>query len=363
MTILVGKSNHYALKVVAIFFVVIALIGWITSLTMYRAEVRDFSGPTMGTRYTVRIVDVSRAKAEPLDLDDIQEKVDERLDDITRMMSTYDPDSELSRFNLSRSTDWFEVSKETAKVVAFALEFAKKTEGAFDPTIGPLVNLWGFGPKKSRKVPTDDAVAAALLKVGYQQLEVRNEPPALRKTNPKLYVDLSAIAKGFAADDISELLLRAGLDQTMVEIGGEVRTRGTRPDSTAWRIGVEKPDFRGSGLQTILELQEGALASSGDYRNFFMRDGIRYSHTLDPKTGRPVLHQLATVSVRARTCLEADALATALLVMGEDRGYDWCVEHTVAALFLIRDGEKIVEKATSKFLEQHPAAKSPNLER
>jgi len=363
MTILAGKSNYYALKTVAIFFVAMMMVGFFTPLTMYRAEVRDFSGATMGTRYTVRIVDDSWAIGEPLEIAGIQKRIDQRLGEINRMMSTYDPESELSRFNQSTDSDWFSVSQETTKVVAFALEVAKKTDGSLDPTVGPLVNLWGFGPDKSRSVPTDDELAAALENVGYQQLEARNEPPALRKTNPKLYVDLSAIAKGFAVDDISDLLSQAGFDRTMVEIGGEVRTRGTRPDGSAWRIGVEKPDRHGSSLQTILELKGGALASSGDYRNFFMRAGIRYSHTIDPKTGSPVQHQLATVSVRTKTCLEADALATALLVMGEDRGYDWCVEHKVAALFLIRDEDKIIEKSTPKFLEQHPTAESPTRER
>jgi len=322
-------------------------------LTMSRHEIVDFSGSTMGTRYTVRFNEwysIRNLLVAGTDVNQLQEQVDARLAEINGMMSTYDSQSELSRFNQSNSTDWFTVSRETADVTRFALDTAKRTDGAFDPTVGPVVNLWGFGPDKRRTVPTDEEIDDALSNVGFHQLEARLEPPALRKTNPSLYLDLSAIAKGFAVDEISDLLVkRAGRTDSMVEIGGEVRTRGTHPDDTAWRIGVEKPNSSRASIQTVLELKDSALASSGDYRNFFKANGILYSHTIDPKTGRPVQHQLATVSVLTDNCMEADALATAMLVMGEERGYNWCVEHEVAALFLIREEDGIREKASPRF--------------
>jgi len=317
-----------------------------------RSEVHHFSGATMGTSYSVRVVEQSSPSSAPLDLDSIQEKVDRRLGEINRQMSTYDAESELSRFNNHEGKDWFTVSKETAHVVAFALQVAEDTGGAFDPTVGPAVNLWGFGPGKDRVLPPPEAeLAVVRLRIGYAKLSVRTNPSALRKSQSDLLVDLSAIAKGFAVDEISALLDELGFASSMVEIGGEVRTRGNKPDDSPWRIGVEKPDSGGRSLQKVYPLHDGALATSGDYRNFFEREGIRYSHTIDPTTARPVQHQLATVSVLAENCMKADALATALLVMGDAVGYDWCVEQKVAALFLVRDGSTVVERTTPRFEE------------
>jgi len=317
-----------------------------------RQELFHFFGATMGTSYSVRLVAERETDLAPFNLKAVQEKVDRRLSEINSMMSTYDTESELSRFNGYKGEDWFVVSAETARVVEFALRVATDSGGAFDPTVGPAVNLWGFGPDKDRVLPPAEAdIAAALARVGYAKLMVRTDPPALRKLQPDLYVDLSAVAKGFAVDEVSALLDELGFADSMVEIGGEVRTRGSKPDNIAWRIGVEKPDSAGRLLQEIFQLNDAAMATSGDYRNFFERDGVRYSHTIDPSTARPVQHQLATVSVLAGNCMRADALATALLVMGDAVGYDWCVERKVAALFLIRHGVAVEERATPRFEE------------
>ena len=304
----------------------------------------------MGTRYSVRIVDESGTHDAPLKLAAIQDHVESRLNDINRQMSTYDPQSELSRFNSYRGNDWFAVSPATAHVVEFALQLAVDSGGAFDPTVGPLVNLWGFGPKKRKESPpSEEEIAAARALVGYTNLAVRTDPPALRKLHADLYVDLSAIAKGFAVDEISQLLEELGITSSMVEIGGEVHTRGSRPGGLPWRIGVEQPDLRARKLRKVYQLYDAAIATSGDYRNFFEYEGVRFSHTIDPATGQPVRHQLATVAVLADSCLEADALATALLVMGDHQGYDWCVEREVAALFLVREGTDVVQRATPRF--------------
>lgn len=327
------------------------------------AKLYHFSGKTMGTSYSVRLVAESTGESPLFDLATVQQKVDQRLGEINRMMSTYDPESELSRFNRHEGDGWFEVSQETAMVVRFALKVAADSQGAFDPTVGPAVNLWGFGPGKDRKLPPTLAdIDAARERIGYEKLEVRTAPPALRKSQSNLYVDLSAIAKGFGVDDISRLLKDLDFTNSMVEIGGEVRTRGSKPQKAPWRIGVEKPDSRGRKLQEIFELHDVALATSGDYRNFFERDGIRYSHTINPATARPVQHHLATVSVLADECLEADALATALLVMGDRLGYDWCVEREVAAMFLVREGDTLSQRVTPRFKKlttsKAPAAES-----
>ena len=315
----------------------------------------SFSGPTMGTFYKVSIAAQAPERDWPPDVSEVQQEVASRLEVINGLMSTYDPESELSQFNRSDTTDWFSVSPETALVVSYSLEIARKTEGAFDPTVGPLVNLWGFGPeKRPEERPTEEAIALALKQIGYEQLEVRDDPPALKKENPKVYVDLSAIAKGYAVDQISRLLTEKGIPSAMVDIGGEVRTTGTKPGEQPWRIAIEKPEDEENPYQGILEIANSSLATSGDYHNYFEMDGERFSHTIDPHTGRPVQHRLAVVSVQADTCMEADALATALLVMGPDRGYDWCEQHELAALFQLRDeNDQIVTRASSQYEKLH----------
>ncbi|MCA9241142.1 MAG: FAD:protein FMN transferase [Planctomycetales bacterium] len=304
------------------------------------ASVQTYSGPTMGTLYHYSII-TCRAPAS------IQQRVDSRLAEINKAMSTYDPDSELSRFNKSDSLDWFDVSEETARVVAFALEVSEKTNGAFDPTVGPAVNLWGFGPDGRRKSPpTDEQVSAALARVGYKNVEARLDPPAIKKSRPDVYVDLSAVAKGYGVDEVSRVLAENGSEASMVEIGGEVVCRGAKPDGSPWRIGVEKPDERGVAIQTVVELSDAALATSGDYRNFFQQDGVRFSHTINPQTGRPVEHRLAEVSVRAKSCMENDAYATSILVMGPEKGYNWAQKQNLAVLMIERTHDGFVEKTT-----------------
>lgn len=309
-------------------------------------QVGELSGPTMGTRYNVRYV------ASPAEIaassGHWQQAIDDRLAEINRQMSTYDPQSELSRFNQLTTDEWFDVSSETATVVAYALEVAKDSGGAFDPTVGPVVNLWGFGPDADPEtLPTDEQITAALDRVGYQSVEVRLDPPALRKTKPGIYLDLSAVAKGYGVDQISELLTDLGPQASMVDIGGEVVCRGTKPDGLSWRIGILKPDPLGQTVQSVVELTDEAVATSGDYRNFFERNGVRYSHTIDPTTGRPVQHLLATVTVRAENCMMADALATTLLVLGPERGYDWANERGIAALMVLRSESGLVAKMTT----------------
>ncbi len=287
----------------------------------------------MGTQYNVSVV----AKGHQKNLQNLGLQIDKRLADFNQLMSTYEPDSELSQFNQSDSTDWFKVSRETAEVVAYALKLADETDGAYDPTVGPLVNLWGFGPsKKKRSLPTIEQIEAARKLVSYKQIVARLDPPALRKQGAKVYLDLSSIAKGDGVDAIARLLDSLGFKAYMVEIGGEVLTCGMKPGNLPWAIGIETPDSESRSITKVLQLSGESVATSGDYRNFFQLEGVRYSHTIDPRTGKPVDHALATVSVMASTCREADALATALLVLGPEAGYDWAVEHRVAAFMVSR---------------------------
>jgi thiamine biosynthesis lipoprotein len=281
---------------------------------------------------------------------DLQQQVDSRLDAINRQMSTYLPDSEISRFNRYADDGWFDVSPETALVVDAALDISRKTNGAFDITVGPLVNLWNFGPNRQpSRIPSPDEIAAAKSRVGYERVAVRREPPALRKSRPDVYLDLSAIAEGFAVDEVAALLDRHGVRGYLVDIGGEMRARGHKPDGTLWRIGIERPLRSAREIHRVLALADCALATSGDYRNYFEWQGRYYSHEIDPSTGWPVNHALASASVLADQCMTADAWATALMVLGPERALEFANRQKLDVLLIMRDGDGFIEKATTGF--------------
>jgi FAD:protein FMN transferase len=310
------------------------------------------TGETMGTSYTVRAV----TGKLPTNREHLQAAIDERLEQINDRMSNWRPDSELSRFNRHREDDWFPVSAETAEVVAAGLRIGRETNGAFDVTVGPLVRLWQFGPEPGRQPPTPEELAAARERVGLDLVEVRDNPPALRKRRPDVEVDLSGIAKGYGVDALARLLDERGFTNYLVEIGGEIRTRGRRPDGTAWRVGIEVPEHHRRAVQRIIELENRSLATSGDYRNYREVDGRRWSHTIDPRTGEPIGHTLASVSVIADTCMESDALATALMVLGPEDAYDWAVGHDLPVLLIVRETNGFVEHATPVYLREFPDA-------
>jgi thiamine biosynthesis lipoprotein len=306
----------------------------------------SFSGPTMGTWYHVKVAEL------PADVSqrDLQQAVEERLHRVNQLMSTYLPESELSRFNRYAGDDWFDVSPETATVVVAAQEVAEATEGAFDVTVGPLVNLWNFGPDPNPdRFPDDQQIAQAMERVDYRRVQVRLDPPALRKAQPDVYIDLSAIAKGFAVDTVAELLHERGVHRFMVEIGGEVQTAGRKADGAPWRIGIERPVTSGRMIQQVVELVDDALATSGDYRNYFDWNGRRYSHEIDPRSGRPVDHTLASVSVITDSCMNADALATALIVLGPEQALQYAEQHDLDVLLIVRDGDQFRERRTPGF--------------
>lgn len=305
-----------------------------------------FAGPTMGTQYHVKAVGLPK----DLKRGALAAQIDELLASINQSMSTYLESSEISRFNRSRSTDWQTVSPEFVEVATAALRVSELTGGAFDPTVGPLVNLWSFGPEgRPRQTPEEVEIATTLANVGYQELHVRESPPALRKTNPQLYVDLSAIAKGFAVDKIAELLRGHGIGRFMVEIGGEVRTLGKNANGEVWKIGIERPIPGQRSLQRVIAIEKESLATSGDYRNFFEQDGTKFSHTIDPRTGWPVRHGLASVSVIHEQCMVADAFATAIMVMGPDTALEFARSQQVDVLLLVRDEDGFTEHATAGF--------------
>ncbi len=245
------------------------------------------------------------------------------LRQVDERMSTYKPDSEVSRFNETTSTDWFDISRETATVVARALEISQASDGAFDVTVAPLVKLWNFGPNKGDfALPKDEMIARVVESIGYRNLTVRLDPPSLRKDLPPLQIDLSAIAKGYAVDQVAQSLDEMAVDSYLVEVGGEVRARGFKSDGQPWTIGIERPVPNERTVLGTVELRDEALASSGDYRNFLEVNGRRYSHTIDPRTGHPVQQGPSAVSVIAGDCMTADAVATAVMVLGRTRGLE-----------------------------------------
>ncbi len=316
--------------------------------------VEVFDGSTMGTTYTVRVVSVEawdEARREQTGF-----RIQTALDDVESAMSHYRPASEVSRFNEIQSTDPFPLSSPTFQVVRAALELAELTDGALDITVGPLVNAWGFGPIEPDVLPPDAAHLLRLRgRVGFRKLELDDATSTVRKTDPKLEWDLSSVAKGYGVDRVAEALMEEGSTRFMVEVGGEIVASGLNHLHQPWRIGIERP-ADGGGIQRVIPLSDRALATSGDYRNVREVEGRLVSHTIDPRTGRPVDHRLASVSVIADTCLMADGMATALQVLGPDDGYDLAIERGWAALFLIRDdGGAITARATPAFDQLAPS--------
>ena len=310
----------------------------------------------MGTTYTVKVVTEGPlgASSSPKQ-EQVQQVIEGRLAEVNDKMSTYQPSSELSQFNSSRTTVPFPVSAETLQVFAEAQRISAATAGAFDITVGPLVNLWGFGPDaKPLAVPADEEVERLRPRIGWSRIEVDTARSTIRKSEPEMYCDLSAIAKGYAVDRVAEGLAALDLADYMVEVGGEVRTRGRNAAGEPWRIAIERPDTAQRAFQEVVPLSDLAMATSGDYRNFFEQDGVRFSHTIDPRTGRPIQHRLASVSVIDPVCMRADGYATALMVLGEEEGFRLAEEQGLAALFLVRKGDGFEERATAAFKTLFP---------
>lgn len=317
--------------------------------------VLSLGGPTMGTSWSIQVV----PSPGPEDAAAIEAAIGAELARINAQMSTWDPTSELSRFNAHGGTDWFPVSPETAAVVQAALAVSATTGGAFDVTVGPLVDLWGFGPEPVVVAPAPEAIAAVRTHVGWQGLAVRDVPPALRKDDPAIRVDLSAIAKGYAVDALADVLATRGIRHYLVEIGGELRGAGRNPAGTPWRVAVERPVPGARAVQRVLPLDGQAIATSGDYRNVVEFDGERYSHAIDPRTGRPVPLGVASVSVLAPTAMAADAWATALMVLGPDDGLALAEAEGLQALFIVHRGDGFEEIATAPLAALLPSTTGP----
>ena len=359
MIFLVGKSGEERplrqfiipfLFVAALFFVLFTRQADTPYVTI------QLNGHTMGTTYMVKVVlprDEQR-KSGP-----ISTAINDALQRVNGSMSTYQKDSELSRFNSNGNITPVPASDGLRFVARRALEISKASMGAFDPTVGPLVNAWGFGPAGPQKQPTQEELAALRAKVGYEKLTVNEQNKTIQKSQPDIYVDLSAIAKGYGVDQVALALDGLGLGDYLVEIGGELRGKGLNRRRLPWRVAVEKPvASRGEiHINAIIDLGDQAMATSGDYRNYDEKNGQRISHTIDPATGKPITHRLASATVVAETCASADAWATALNVLGPDRGLALAEERGLKAFFLVkRSGDGFEERATTAFEQLRKAS-------
>jgi thiamine biosynthesis lipoprotein len=310
----------------------------------------------MGTTWSLRL-----AGSRSVDLERVARTTREVLAEVDARLSTWREDSDLSRLSASRSLESFPVARDTALVLATARDVGAASSGALDVTIAPLVDLWGFGPRATVRWPTDAEIEAALERVGGHHLEVVVDPPSVRKLRPDVAVDASAVAKGYAVDRVVAALVGEGGADFLFELGGEVAARGHKADGTPWIVGIEAPFEEGPRLQRSLPLLDRALATSGDYRRYVLRDGRRLSHILDPTTGRPVTHALAAVTVVHESAAVADAWATALLVLGPEQGERVARREGLAALLLERQDDGVVERTTPAFelLLQAPSLAPP----
>lgn len=304
-------------------------------------KIVSHQGMTMGTTFTVKWVS-SQSDTE------LNKLIDNTLVDINQSMSTYIPDSELSILNRTPPGEPLSVSEPLAHVLALSKKISVETEGVFDNTVGPLVNLWGFGPDgRVVKAPRQSELDGVRDRVGYDYVKIEGTQVVKQRQS---YVDLSAIAKGYGVDLLADLLEAKGIESYLVEIGGELRARGFKPNGDEWRIAIESPTTAAERtIQRIIAVKNVGIATSGDYRNYFEEDGVRFSHTIDPATGRPISHKLVSVTVLMPTCAEADALATAMMVMGPEKAYKFAETHKLSVFLLVKTDTGFEEKMTPGF--------------
>ncbi|MDD3715623.1 MAG: FAD:protein FMN transferase [Candidatus Marinimicrobia bacterium] len=290
-----------------------------------------FRGQTMGTFYTVKIA----GKTDPHKQAEIPNTIDSVLTAVNRSLNRYDKNSEIAAFNRYRGQDFFPVSAAFMEVTRTADQIYRGSGAAFDPTVSRLVRLWGFGDDGAVEAPHPDTLAAALQHVGFNKLKIHGN--ALQKSDPFLELDYSAIAKGYGVDRLTEALQRRGYENVLVEIGGELRVLGRR-EGKAWRVAVASPESF-EAYSAVISLNNKACATSGDYRQYYLLEGKRYSHLIDPGTGHPIEHELTSVSVIADNCMLADAVATAAIVMGKEKGMAFVESlQGVEAYFIYHDG-------------------------
>lgn len=310
----------------------------LVSLSLWAAPSASLRGRSMGTIWNLSW----QQPDQPLASGEVRDRVQAALDRIDRQMSSWKADSTLSRFNRADAGTWHRLPADFWQVMARALALARATDGAYDPTVAPLVELWGFGAgKRKHSPPSAQAVAAELARVGWRQLQL--DPLGRRLLQPGgVALDLSSVAKGQAIDQVARALAQLGIHDFLFELGGDLRVRGERPGGGDWRIALERPDAasvrvrQSDDVMETLALDHGAVVTSGDYRHRFRDAGASYSHHIDPRSGYPVQHGLASVTVRGETALYADPLGTAMMVLGPKQGLAFAEERGIAVLMVER---------------------------
>lgn len=299
------------------------------------SDLVELSGSTMGTTYSVTALDPDRR----IDAAALKAAVEKNLAAVNAQMSNWDAGSEVSRFNAHRSTEPMTVSQSLARVVAAAKDINHASEGQFDITLGPVIEAWGFGAKSTGHHGTPDpaVVAAAFKTAGRDGLHVSGN--TLRKSHPDTEIYLPSIGKGYGIDQMAAAVKSFGLTDYMVEVGGDIYVSGHNADGMKWQIGIETPDAMTRQAYQIASVSNMGMATSGDYRNYFEQDGVRYSHIIDAHTGKPITHHTASVTVLAENAMQADAWATALLVLGTERGMDLANQRDMPVLFIDRHAE------------------------
>ncbi|MGK0298846.1 MAG: thiamine biosynthesis lipoprotein [Gammaproteobacteria bacterium] len=306
----------------------------------------NINGMTMGTVYSVTLPSEYLEKRVTLEFE-----INSILEDINQKMSTYIGDSELSIINQSTNTEWITISEELYQVIQSAQAVSEQTNGAFDITIGAIVNLWGFGSTNAlQTIPDTNELDNVLQASGHKKIQLNEATLSIKRSNTETKLDLSGIAKGYAVDRIAMYLEQQGIDNYLVEIGGEVKAKGLNSMAQTWRVGIEKPLVTAREIQQVISLNNMAMATSGDYRNFFNHNGIRYSHTIDPTKGWPVIYSDISVTVLNKSSMIADALATAIMVMGPEHGFNYAISHDIPALFIMTKDEQLNEYFTDTFI-------------
>jgi FAD:protein FMN transferase len=303
----------------------------------------QLNGNTMGTYYVVKFYNDTA-----IDPAALQQQIDTELERVNDLMSTYRPESELMRFNRHSDSSAFVLSEQTRTVMAEALRIGAQTQGVLDVTVAPLVELWGFGARgRIEHAPDPVVIDKTRALVGMDKLQLTEH--GLVKTEPQLAVDLSPIAKGYGVDQVAVLLEQYGIANYLVEIGGEMRLKGAKPGQQAWKIAIEKPMINERAVQRILAPGDMGVATSGDYRNYFEEDGVRYSHLLDPRTGKPISNRTVSVTVLHPSCMTADGYATALNVMSEREALDFANQHNLAVLLVVKTADGFTELTSEAF--------------
>lgn len=317
-------------------------------------RVEVLSGPTMGSTFTIKYVYNAATPAA----DAVGVEVQSILDEVDRQMSTYRLDSDIARFNQSPVNTCMQMPQPVLDLAQYGYDLSSLSDGAFDLTLGPLLDLWGFGPQaRGKRVPSADEIAAAKAQTGYKHIRVVNDQLC---KDADVKVEFNSIAAGYTVDRISERFAQLNIDSYMIEVTGELIAKGLKPDGSPWRIALEQPLGDGQRvIQRVLEIDGYGLNTSGDYRNYFEENGVRFSHTIDPQVGAPISHKLASVTIVDRSTLHADGLGTLLLVLGPERGLDFAEEHKIAAFFVMHDGEGFAVQVSSEFSRIFPEGGNP----